>query len=79
MTLQQKIADRSADRRCWPRLRRFSHFAAFQRAGFPVIGFDLDSTKIEALHRGENYLKHLGEALVSDMKRRPVRCCASNT
>lgn len=42
--------------------------AAFARAGFPVIGFDVDPRKIEALHRGENYLQHLGKTLVSDMK-----------
>ncbi len=43
--------------------------AAFARAGFPVIGFDVDPKKIDALHRGENYLQHLGKTLVSDMKK----------
>src|SRR6476660_3795016 len=42
--------------------------AAFHRAGFPVLGFDVDQAKIDALHRGENYLKHLGKTLVTDMK-----------
>ena len=42
---------------------------AFHRAGFPVIGFDIDPNKISALHRGENYLKHLGASMVSDMKK----------
>jgi UDP-N-acetyl-D-glucosamine dehydrogenase len=42
--------------------------AAFHQAGFPVIGYDVDPAKIEALHRGENYLKHLGEDLVRKMK-----------
>src|SRR5437868_9994819 len=32
--------------------------AAFHRAGLAVIGFDVDPKKIDALHRGENYLKH---------------------
>ncbi len=41
--------------------------AAFSRAGLKVIGFDVDPRKIEALKKGENYLKHLGETLVSDM------------
>jgi UDP-N-acetyl-D-glucosamine dehydrogenase len=41
--------------------------AAFHRAGFAVIGFDVDPKKIDALRRGENYLKHLGETLVADM------------
>jgi UDP-N-acetyl-D-glucosamine dehydrogenase len=39
----------------------------FHRAGFSVIGFDIDPRKITALHRGENYLKHLGPTMVSDM------------
>src|SRR3954469_7644660 len=43
--------------------------AAFHRAGFPVLGFDVDQRKIDALHKGENYLKHLGKTLVSDMQR----------
>lgn len=42
--------------------------AAFHKAGYPVIGFDVDPAKIERLHRGENYLKHLGVELVSEMK-----------
>jgi UDP-N-acetyl-D-glucosamine dehydrogenase len=42
--------------------------AAFHRAGFNVIGFDNDPAKIESLHRGENYLKHLGKTLIADMK-----------
>ncbi len=42
--------------------------SAFHRAGFHVIGFDIDPAKIDALKRGENYLKHLGEGLVREMK-----------
>src|SRR3954453_7567232 len=34
--------------------------AAFHRAGFPTLGFDIDPGKINALKKGENYLKHLG-------------------
>lgn len=41
--------------------------AAFHRAGFPVMGFDVDPAKITALHKGENYLRHLGPELVTDM------------
>jgi len=41
--------------------------AAFHRAGFPVLGFDTDPGKVEQLNRGHNYLRHLGETLVSDM------------
>ena len=40
---------------------------AFSMAGFPVIGFDVDQRKIDALHAGRNYLKHLGEDFVKEM------------
>src|ERR1041384_805441 len=43
--------------------------SAFHRAGFRVLGFDIDPAKIEALRKGENYLKHLGVEMVSEMKR----------
>ena len=39
---------------------------AFFRAGFPVIGFDVDQEKIDMLGRGESYLKHLGEDYIAD-------------
>lgn len=42
---------------------------AFHTAGFRVLGFDVDPQKILMLRRGENYLKHLGAELVSDMVR----------
>jgi UDP-N-acetyl-D-glucosamine dehydrogenase len=42
--------------------------SVFHRAGFSVIGFDTDPEKIAALSVGKNYLKHLGESLVSEMK-----------
>ena len=40
---------------------------AFHNAGFRVMGFDVDPRKIEALRRGENYLKHLGPGMVNEM------------
>lgn len=40
---------------------------SFWDAGFSVLGFDIDPRKIEQLRRGENYLKHLGDDLVSQM------------
>jgi UDP-N-acetyl-D-glucosamine dehydrogenase len=43
--------------------------AAFHRAGFPVLGFDVDPRKIELLRRGENYLKHLGPGMVAEMRK----------
>ncbi|XAM01294.1 nucleotide sugar dehydrogenase [Phycisphaeraceae bacterium D3-23] len=44
---------------------------AFWDAGFPVLGFDVDPKKIDMLEKGESYLKHLGETLVSDMAAGP--------
>jgi UDP-N-acetyl-D-glucosamine dehydrogenase len=32
----------------------------FEESGFPVIGFDVDPAKPEALHRGESYIRHIG-------------------
>ncbi len=42
--------------------------AAFVDAGFHVLGFDTDQRKIDALGRGENYLKHLGQEMTQRMK-----------
>ena len=36
---------------------------AAHEAGFPVVGYDRDRTKIDTLNRGETYLKHLGDDL----------------
>ncbi len=41
--------------------------AAFHRAGFAVVGFDVDPAKVAHLKAGRNYLSHLGVSLVSDM------------
>jgi UDP-N-acetyl-D-glucosamine dehydrogenase len=32
----------------------------FEEAGFPVVGFDVDATKIDALAAGESYIRHIG-------------------
>jgi UDP-N-acetyl-D-glucosamine dehydrogenase len=37
----------------------------FTEAGFPVIGLDLDPAKVEALNRGESYIKHIGAERVA--------------
>ena len=42
--------------------------SAFVSAGFPVLGFDTDPKKIESIDRGENYLKHLGDAMTAAMR-----------
>ena len=45
---------------------------AFWDARFPVLGYDVDPSKIEKLQSGENYLKHLGHDFVSKMARGPA-------
>ena len=42
--------------------------SAFLDARFPVLGFDTDPEKIESIKRGENYLKHLGDEMVTSMR-----------
>lgn len=41
---------------------------ALHRGGLPVLGFDVDPAKIEALGAGRNYLAHLGDQMVADLK-----------
>jgi UDP-N-acetyl-D-glucosamine dehydrogenase len=41
--------------------------SALHRAGFSVIGFDIDASKIDQLRRGDTYLRHLGGQFVSQM------------
>lgn len=74
MSLKQKIDDRSAVIGILglgyvglPLLR------AFWDAGFAVLGYDVDPNKIEKLLKGENYLKHLGDDLVSKMAQGPAQ------
>ncbi|MBL1218533.1 MAG: nucleotide sugar dehydrogenase [Planctomycetes bacterium] len=44
----------------------------FHRAGFRVIGIDIDQAKIDMLTAGESYLRHLGETdLIKPMLRHP--------
>ncbi len=40
---------------------------AFHESGFPVLGFDVDPAKTDALKRGESYLKHLGPEFALEM------------
>ena len=37
----------------------------FEEAGFPVLGFDVDPKKTEALNRGESYIRHIGVERIS--------------
>ncbi len=40
---------------------------AFTGAGFPVIGFDKDTEKIEHLSAGTSYIKHITDSSVTEM------------
>lgn len=37
----------------------------FEEVGFPVIGFDIDPAKPEALRKGESYIRHIGAERVA--------------
>ncbi|MBI4577721.1 MAG: nucleotide sugar dehydrogenase [Planctomycetes bacterium] len=39
----------------------------FCRAGFSVIGFDVDATKVESLLAGRSYIRHIPDGLVGDL------------
>ena len=40
---------------------------ALHQGGLRILGFDIDPAKIDALKKGVNYLKHLGESLTRDL------------
>jgi len=39
---------------------------AFSKAGFPVLGFDVDDSKVDQLNRGESYISHIKSAAVAE-------------
>ena len=41
---------------------------AFRRAGFNVVGFDIDPQKIDALMAGRSYFKHIRHESIAEMK-----------
>jgi len=42
---------------------------AMHDAGFPVLGFDVDQRKVDALNAGRTYLHHLGPELVATLSK----------
>lgn len=42
---------------------------AFLNAGFKVLGFDVDQSKVEALASGRTYIKHIPDQRLADMNR----------
>ena len=68
VSLREQIADRSA------RLAVLGLgsvglplSAVFARAGFRVLGFDVDPERVARIQRGERVLSHLGHGLVSEL------------
>jgi UDP-N-acetyl-D-glucosamine dehydrogenase len=41
---------------------------AFTAAGFPVLGFDVDGSKVERLNRGESYIGHIPAGAIQEMR-----------
>jgi UDP-N-acetyl-D-glucosamine dehydrogenase len=44
---------------------------AVHNAGYPVIGYDVDQSKVEKLSRGQSYLKHLGDDFTLGLSKSP--------
>jgi UDP-N-acetyl-D-glucosamine dehydrogenase len=49
----------------------------FAKAGFPVIGFDLDEKKVKNVNAGKGYIKHIPSAAVQEITSRK-QCRATN-
>ena len=39
---------------------------SFAEAGFKILGFDVDPTKIKMINKGESYIKHIGSAKLQE-------------
>ncbi|MFH0910642.1 MAG: nucleotide sugar dehydrogenase [Planctomycetota bacterium] len=50
---------------------------AFGKAGFPVIGFDVDPAKVKAINAGKSYIEHIPRAAIREFGRR--RNCRATT
>jgi UDP-N-acetyl-D-glucosamine dehydrogenase len=46
--------------------------SAFTNAGFRCLGFDVDDAKIQQLHKGQSYIRHIPSATIADWLHRGV-------
>ncbi|MEM7505011.1 MAG: NAD(P)-binding domain-containing protein, partial [Pseudomonadota bacterium] len=37
-------------------------------SGFSVIGFDIDPDKVTALNAGRSYIRHIGDAVITELR-----------
>ena len=44
----------------------------FAEVGFKVLGFDIDQAKVDALHEGRSYIKHIRDSVVAQGKERGI-------
>lgn len=42
----------------------------YAEAGYSVLGFDVDHEKVDSINRGKSYIKHIGDAAVSESRER---------
>ncbi|MFP3870897.1 MAG: nucleotide sugar dehydrogenase [Syntrophobacteria bacterium] len=45
----------------------------FTEVGFPVLGFDIDTAKVEKLNRGESYIGHIPSAAIAKRRSLEIR------
>ncbi|HLN57747.1 MAG TPA: NAD(P)-binding domain-containing protein, partial [Thermoanaerobaculia bacterium] len=43
--------------------------AGFARAGFPVVGFDIDSAKVSSLAANRSYIAHFPDSILEELHR----------
>ena len=50
----------------------------FEESGFPVLGFDIDEQKTDALNDGQSYIRHIGTERIRAAFRRRARATSAD-
>lgn len=45
----------------------------FAEAGMVVLGFDIDAEKVDAINEGRSYIRHIGDAAITEARRRGLK------